>query len=183
MDYEKAYKEVLERAKEIERKYSHATDTYKEIIKMFPELKEDEDEQNQELTYEKKELLLKDLCARLPYGVMLHIEGTKPLNDFEHITEGIVGGFIYNKLQDYTLEDIYEALDTDCNIQMYLRPMSSMTEDETYSWLNIIHHYNKEGNPCIASIESYDWLNQHHFDYRGLIEKGLALPAPEGMYD
>ena len=35
----------------------------------------------------------------------------------------------------------------------------------------------------INTLESYDWLNKHHFDYRGLIEKGLALKAPKGMYN
>ena len=31
--------------------------------------------------------------------------------------------------------------------------------------------------------ELYDWLLKHHFDYRGLIEKGLALEAPKGIYE
>ena len=32
------------------------------------------------------------------------------------------------------------------------------------------------------ALELLDWLNAHHFDYRNLIGKGLALRAPEGMY-
>ena len=35
----------------------------------------------------------------------------------------------------------------------------------------------------IYSLEQFEWLNEHHFDYRGLIERGLALAAPEGMYE
>jgi len=53
--------------------------------------------------------------------------------------------------------------------------MSSMTEEET-----------KIHGDLICNCQNYevvDWLNAHHFDYRGLIEKGLALEAPEGMYE
>ena len=52
--------------------------------------------------------------------------------------------------------------------------MSSMTEEELYEWQ---HMWIMEN-----TIEKYDWLNAHHFDYRRLIPKGLALEAPEGMY-
>ena len=60
------------------------------------------------------------------------------------------------------------------NVRLYLRPMSSMTEEEEIYYNTVyttLKFYKKE-----------DWLNAHHFDYRGLIEKGLALEAPEGMY-
>ena len=59
----------------------------------------------------------------------------------------------------------------------YLRPMSSMTEEERKEYQAF---FNYDG---VEYPEEYiDWLNAHHFDYRGLIEKGLALEAPEGMY-
>ena len=60
------------------------------------------------------------------------------------------------------------------DIKPYLRPMSSMTEDEGVELDNtvIMGNYGDDA----------DWLNAHHFDYRGLIKKGLALEAPEGMY-
>ena len=38
-------------------------------------------------------------------------------------------------------------------------------------------------NDVAVLMVQTDWLNKHHFDYRGLIEKGLALEAPEGMYN
>lgn len=61
-------------------------------------------------------------------------------------------------------------------IRPYLRPMSSMTEEERkYKDLCFKYDY--------LAWEYTDWLNEHHFDYRGLIKKGLALEAPEGMYD
>ena len=68
--------------------------------------------------------------------------------------------------------------DGSINIMPYLRPMSNMTEEEKKVY--------KEISVClcgeIVAKTMIDWLNEHHFDYRGLIEKGLALEAPEGMY-
>ena len=62
----------------------------------------------------------------------------------------------------------------------YLRPMYSMTDEErnSYEWC-ILH-----GSSLISdNIMLFDWLNAHHFDYRGLISQGLALEAPEDMYN
>ena len=62
----------------------------------------------------------------------------------------------------------------------YLRPMSSMTEEEKKELNNVLEFQYYSDDSCMC--ESTDWLNAHHFDYRGLIERGLALEAPEGMY-
>jgi hypothetical protein len=68
-------------------------------------------------------------------------------------------------------------------IKPYLRPMSSMTEEEyenfreTFKWFEQFDKLIFEW-----TYKSYDWLNKHHFDYRGLIPKGLALEALENMY-
>lgn len=93
-------------------------------------------------------------------------------------------------------------------VRPYLRPMSSMTKEEAmevaelWGLEDILSISVKENyisvelddgvagsetytiwfNEIVASIKLFDWLNAHHFDYRGLIEKGLALEAPEGMY-
>ena len=56
--------------------------------------------------------------------------------------------------------------------------MSSMTEEEKN-----IYEYNRNSNVEVVRMALFDWLNEHHLDYRGLIEKGLALEAPEGMYE
>ena len=83
--------------------------------------------------------------------------------------------------------EVYLNVDSDSfyveNIKPYLRPMSSMTEDEKkeFSLLGVGIHLFK--GPLIPSYDTLDWLNAHHFDYRGLIEKGLALEALEGMYN
>lgn len=108
------------------------------------------------MTQEEKQLLLKDLSARLSYGVKFQGEDSNV----------------------YTLDAAnYFALQVeDVVFKPYLRPMSSMTVDEivTYS----IYH----DNPQNIGYGLIDWLNAHHFDYRGLIPMGLALEAPEGMY-
>lgn len=122
------------------------------------------------MTQEDRKLLLKDLCARLPYGVCVHIRYK-------------TGEPCYGKL---TLRDIQWLIDSKIeNIKPYLRPMSSMTKEEDKEFWEIIDNYGSDTNAFdgFELGDDVDWLNTHHFDYRGLIEKGLALEAPEGMYN
>lgn len=130
------------------------------------------------MTQEEKQILLKDLCARLPYGVIVHSLGTPH--------EQKLGGYIPD-IEHYC-------------IKPYLRSMFSMTEeekDELYDWGWIYEEnniYSDDSSDAINIYQNYqkdiqdvkwliDWLNSHHFDYRGLIPMGLALEAPEGMYN
>ena len=122
------------------------------------------------MTHEDKELLLKDLCARIPYGVKV-----KVLNE-DILSQDNEEGFIVGKenVNDdcFVIQcssDSYVLVYND--FKPYLRPMSSMTEEEKKECLKI------------TFVEATDWLNSHHFDYRGLIEKELALEAPAGMYE
>ena len=121
------------------------------------------------MTQEDKQLLLKDLCGRLPYGVIIKHKD-------EHgksIDARLVG---YNgDWFNYYIDDLCFHLKIH-EFKPYLRPMSSMTEEEKCKFNS---YYNMFNNNPVGLI---DWLNAHHFDYRGLIEKGLALEAPEGMY-
>lgn len=122
------------------------------------------------MTQEDKELLLKDLSTRLPYGVKIRIihheiKGTDP----EYVDD-VFSTTHYNMI-DYD-DDNYEFLP-------YLRPMSSMTPKERKEYKHLVAF---SGNP-IGSAIFIDWLNAHHFDYRGLISKGLAIEAPDGMYE
>lgn len=142
---------------------------------------------------EEKQLLLKDLCARLPYGVKMRYRNDsgyevlcqidtfyKDVDGFPCLlaTTGPCGAF----------QDLNE-------LKPYLRPMSSMTEEEILQFFPVrgrnLNSFELrsliENDITIASyLPSYsthiDWLNKHHFDYRKLIEKGLALEAPEDMY-
>lgn len=131
---------------------------------------------------EEKELLLRDLCARLPYGVLCHINGddTNTPRKLSRIEVDELDGILldfWTDREDYLSIQVYLS-----EVKPYLRPMSSMTEEEIkeFSVLGVGMHLFK--GPLIPSYDTLDWLNAHHFDYCGLIEKGLALEAPEGMY-
>ena len=118
------------------------------------------------MTQEDKKLLLADLCARLPYGVICYDEAQNETGIFKQFEyEGF--GRIHNGRGMRYIEHIHPIL----------RPMSSMTEEEENEYRNI----DNRSYSCpmdyahIPASESIDWLNAHHFDYRGLIEKDLAI--------
>ena len=114
------------------------------------------------MTQEEKELVIKDLCGRLSYRLII-----KCNDGFRQSKEKLVSIDVGNELIDYD----WRLTD----IKPYLRPMSSMTEEERQEYGLVL---------CDElSINQFDWLNAHHFDYRGLIPKGLALEAKEGMYN
>lgn len=120
------------------------------------------------MTQEEKNLLLRDLCSRLPYGVKVQFRYiiTSPA-----ILKGI------NK-------DLIECDIAVCEIQdikPYLFPLSSMTEEQKkeYNSLRSIGTDECGDITYFNTFESIDWLNKNHFDYRGLIKKGLALDATE----
>lgn len=113
-----------------------------------------------------KKLLLQDLSARLPYGVVVKI-------DYGDIHYGLV---VLNRLD---VEKKIAIFNFDVPIEYckpYLRPMSSMTEEEREEYHKLCDKYY---DIYFDSVESIDWLNAHHFDYRGLIERGLAIQVTE----
>lgn len=136
------------------------------------------------ITSEEKREILTDLVGRLVYRPKAAI-----LNGiFDHSVEtvtGYAGRFVVTLNTEYDVD----------RVRLFLRPMSSMTEEE-------LGEYEAENDIDVADsslalklnmeakkrvyISSWhhgvDWLNARHFDYRGLIERGLALEAPEGMY-
>ena len=140
------------------------------------------------MTQENKQLLLKDLCARLPYGVKVCYV---TLPDSMPKAWDLIG-MPAPHLADIIVEGKYRfaACDVEENIRPYLRPMSSMTEEECITLSKLIPYetdawkYIKTPIPLyIANIEQFDFFHRHHLDWRGLIQKGLALEAPEGMYE
>ena len=128
------------------------------------------------MTQEDKELLLKDLTARLPYDVYVHIRFKEGEPCYGKLTPRDIQWFIDSKIEV---------------IKPYLRPLSSMTKEERRELCNIRPCYinsddivnGTQCNTFIQASECQDWLNAHHFDYRGLIPMGLALEAPEGIYE
>ena len=127
-----------------------------------------------------KELLLRDLCCRLPYGVKVLWNG--------HEGKRVVKLYkvrLYGKgVEDYTINGLaqpepgYEFDFRICEeVKPYLRPMSSMTEEEKIDFVKVFEAGTK-GFPN----DLIDFYHEHHLDYRGLIKKGLALEAPDDMY-
>ena len=133
------------------------------------------------MTQENKELLLIDLCSRLPYNVKVQFSYiiTSPA-----ILKGIDKELIECDIAVCELEDV----------KPYLFPLSSMTEEQYNSLhesgiLDNCSHSYEYVNPHIHgvsfifkefktySLELIEWLNKHHFDYRGLIPLGLANDA------
>ena len=130
------------------------------------------------MTQKEKDLLLKDLCARLPYRVIVHIKLNHNIHDLEY--NSILHGFMLSENLGISQLDGYTKfinLNED-EVKPYLRPMSSMTENEKKTYMEISSHLCGE----IAAKTMMDWLNARYFDYRDLIGKGLALEATEGMY-
>lgn len=119
------------------------------------------------MTQEDKELLIKDLCARLPYGVVVNVKGFD--FDFKDKLTQIYNGYgcsiqVTNNMP-YGIEQV----------KPYLFPMSSMTEEQKRDYQYITERW--MNNPVYSISDSFDWLNRNHFDYRNLIEKSLALDA------
>jgi len=144
------------------------------------------------MTDKEKQLLLKDLCARLPYGIKILHEGWNYEWDDELSTvERVVGideNFIYTKVIDTHNGEEYRD-DKYCvdlfDDKLFLRPMSSMTEEEMEELLNIDKKrgmYSSRHLTWHIDGEIIDYLNKKMFDWRGLIPMNLALEAPEGMY-
>ena len=115
------------------------------------------------MTKEDKELLLKDLCGRLPYGVKVELIHWR--NRDKGIIDSKVFPFSLNINNANVL--IKEATD----VKPYLFPLSSMTGEQRTSH-NFLK-YSAYANP----IKLVDWYNRNHFDYRGLIPKGSAIDA------
>lgn len=125
------------------------------------------------MTEEDKRLLTQDLCARLyNFGLMVRWKD----EDYNVIDMGFGRVTVIKPLMSYTAgAPLIEE------VKPYLRPMSSMT-DEEFSEMKEAY-LNCPQDMTYAIFGGTDWLNDHHFDFRGLIEKGLALEAPEGMYN
>ena len=135
------------------------------------------------MTQEEKEILVQDLCARLPYGIKVHAWYNRPM------VVKCTGVDVYTNTVNLDIPGEYGYISNDesdgdakvyiDNVKPYLRPLSSMTEveKEIYQLLVCTISLNKEGR-FNASIDDYlNWLIRNRFDYRGLIPMGLAIAA------
>lgn len=148
------------------------------------------------MTKEEKDLLVKDLCARLPYGVKISVES------WDGKEQGFVDkvDVLYSVNKDEYIESTNEDYDFSIeDVKPYLFPLSSITKEQSIELFNLF------GIDLVASISTdyikinectgitfflnkgfdvethldklIDWLNKNHFDYCGLIPKGLAIDA------
>ena len=140
------------------------------------------------MTQEEKQLLLIDLCARLPYGLICKELGQakKLLSVSPSKAYGITLDNGEYTRGNYKIEDI----------KPYLRPMSSMTNEEKKELRQEHVKDEKLYAECLTNAANgdnsmrgkvilhfaADWCNKNHFDFRGLIPMGLALEAPKDMY-
>lgn len=132
---------------------------------------------------QEKELVIKDLCGRLPYGVKIKEE----YGDYINVN-------IHNANIEHLIDRVVSGLD-----KLVLRPLSSMTKEEEEEcvlhdlgyWDNGKYEDEESGSTIyigesfqlIPSTDTFDYVDRKGFDYRGLIKRGLALEAPEGMYN
>jgi hypothetical protein len=115
------------------------------------------------MTQEQKDLLLKDLCGRLPYFVKVQIKNEIVVLNSICDDDGYHFNFIGDDREGVNIEDI----------KPYLFPLSSMTEEQMNQFNETLIGTENLG----WSNETFDWLNANHFDYRGLIPMGLAIDA------
>ena len=118
------------------------------------------------MTQENKDLLFKDLCARLPYGVKASYYGAEEeCETWDEIECVTLDGYVDIGQYSLPIE----------RIKPYLFPLSSMTKEQENEYQYITERWMYD--PSYSISDSTDWLNKNHFDYRGLIEKGLAIDA------
>ena len=176
---------TLEEAKKIRfcngRGYS--TIEFIQALQLTEEIKN-----NNTMTQENKQLLLKDLCARLPYGVVCRYNAIVPL----------LGEVLnYGPLQEIRRKGEYFTVNgADClydDIKPYLRPMSSMTEKERKELSQISEEYLDDWSTADSNLVKWKldakvssmratFYNSYYLDWNDLISKGLALEAPANMY-
>lgn len=134
------------------------------------------------MTQEDKDLLLKDLCCRLPYGVKIALKNSEAYHHENVAKKGDItidrlkgfNGSYFSIYHDNPQDWDWYVNDIDVeDVKPYLFPLSSMTEEEIKEYKHLVAF---SGNPT-GSANFIEWLNAHHFDYRGLIDKGLAIDA------
>ena len=129
-----------------------------------------------------KQLLLKDLCARLPYKPIVQIDGCGiwklwgiDHDDSAELRDRVI---VWHRENYPSSKNSFPIIDC----KPYIFPMSSMTETQKNEYQYITERWMYDSSYSIS--DSIDWLNKNHFDYRGLIEKSLALDATNlGIYE
>lgn len=116
------------------------------------------------MTEKQKELLLVDLCGRLPYGVKARV--------YNHWRDEF-------QEETITIENLHQLIKTFSigDIKPYLFPLSSMSEEQKKEYAHILVMCSNLAYSQLLGMTVEDWLNKSHFDYRGLIPMNLANDA------
>jgi len=130
------------------------------------------------MTPQEKAQLFVDLCARYPYGIIVKLDNDKILC-VKEINFSNGDYFLTLNSEDKR----YIGIDVE-RIRPFLRPISSMTEEEKLEYKSTFYTYEDELGTKVSypTYLSTDWLIAHHFDFRGLIKLNLALEATKEMY-
>lgn len=135
---------------------------------------------------EEKDLLLQDLCARLPYSIKFPITVKNPITSEPIETIGTISDInrygIASFVWDYEGQEILVKNSLHIkDVKPYLFPLSSMTEEQEMEYDatfgTIVYEDGRKDS--VMTSKSFDWLNKNHFDYRGLIPMGLAIDATD----
>ena len=111
------------------------------------------------MTQEDKELLMRDLSTRIPYGVIVNVYGMSNVK--------LTSVSWYDEVSVEDSVGLYNISE----VKPYLFPLLSMTEEQQTNLTKFV------ANGITGENILYDWYNKNHFDYRGLIKKGLAIDA------
>ena len=139
------------------------------------------------MVQKEKQLLVKALCGYFLYGVICSVVHKK---DGRLVEEDMKLSGMFEDGNFYFLDEMGSTYSY--KYIPYLRPMSSMTEEEHNEWFQYyqnaeMEELNKSGDYFKAATSGdnakYDWLNAHYFDYMGLIPLELAIEAPYEMYN
>jgi hypothetical protein len=135
------------------------------------------------MTQNEKDLLLQDLCARLPYGIKFPITVKKPITSEPIETTGTISDInrygIVSFVWDYEGQEILVKNSLHIkDVKPYLLPLSSMTEEQDKEYALLQTSPGKEGFLYVWNCATMmKWLIENRFDYNGLIPKGLANDA------
>ena len=125
------------------------------------------------MTQEDKQLLLKDLCARLPYGVRY-----RHLAWDDERGEECIAAQIYSINSDGYVKNCYDdESDYIDDVHPYLFPLSSITEEQTEELIKLINTGQNDNNEFMRTLCRIEFYHKHHIDYNGLIKKSLAIDA------
>lgn len=139
------------------------------------------------MTQENKDILLRDICGRLPYGVKTKVNVNQELARLlKPIFIGEDGEYSYMcpsiiSINEDNIKYVFSGL-FECKPLLF--PLSSMTEEQKEEYrkvceldTEILSKHPMDGTPFPVLYNSQDWFNKNHFDYRGLIPMGMALDA------